>query len=261
MSRFVFFISLLFLTSCVNQEKNIKKSRYHHQIAVELINKQCDKPRALNHLLKAIEFNPKDFLVRHTLATVYYSMNQYKKASIELKKILKQRPDFTEAYVNIARIYIDLNQMDQSLKMLKKAEKDLTYPNKLKILFSKGLAYYEKGQYVKAKTFLMEVFSTPPGKNCLTHLLLGKTEMALDLLEDSEKLLKKSLQICKKEQPLCDQDLYKERFAYEGHLALGQLYIKKGDKNRARYHLNLFLQNVQKGVKHKKAKKLLKEIS
>ena len=164
MKFFSFFICLLFLTTCVNQQKNIKTAKFHHEIAVGLIKKECDKPRALSHLLKAIKLNPKDFLIRHTLAITYYFMEQHEKALAELKKILRQKPDFTEARVNLARIYIDLKQSGQSLKELETAEKDLTYPHKLKVLFLKGLAYYEKGKYNMAEKFLKEAFSTPVGK-------------------------------------------------------------------------------------------------
>ena len=85
--------------------------------------------------------------------------------------------------------------------------------------------------------------------------------MALGKLKESEQFLKKSLQVCHKEKPACDQAAYQENFAYEGYFILGKLYIKKGDKKRATYHLNLFLQKVKKGIKIEKAKELLKEIS
>ena len=118
-------------------------------------------------------------------------MKQYDKALTEFKKILKQKPDFTESRVNLARVYIDLNQADQSIKELKRAEKDLTYPHKLKLLFSKGLAYHEAGKYKLANKFLKEAFSTPVGKNCFAYLQLGKTELALGNLKSSEDFLKK----------------------------------------------------------------------
>ena len=254
MKYFSFFIVLCFLVSCLTQQKNIQQAEYHHKIAVGLIN-ECDKPRALSHLLKAIELNPKSFLIRHTLATIYYSMGRYDKALIEFKEILKKKADFTEARVNLARVYIDLNQPDKSLREIAIAEKDMTYTNYLKIISQKGLAHYIKGNYQYAKKWLEEIHSLPKEQNCFTYLHLGKTELALGSFNRSERLLKKALQICKKVKSVC------EKSNYEEHFALAQLYIKKRDKKRAKYHLNLFLQKAKTGAKIKKAKELLKNLS
>ena len=138
-----FFIVLFFLTSCLSSQKNIKKSEYHHTIAISLI-KECDKPRALAHLLKAIKLNPKDFIIHYTLATTYYSIGQYEKALIELKKILKNKPELTEAHLLLARVYIDLNQPNRSLKEIKIAEKDMTIFQFFKNYHSERLGLLQK---------------------------------------------------------------------------------------------------------------------
>ena len=254
MKRFSFFIVLLFFLSCQTQQRNVQKSDDHHKIAIGLI-RECDKPRALAHLLKAVKLNPEDFLIRHTLATVYYSMDRYDKALIEFKKILKKMPSFTEARVNLARVYIDLNRPDLALKEMKIAEEDMTYTDYLKIISQKALAYHKKGRHLDSKKWLEEALSLPKGKNCFTYVQLGKVELALGKLKRSEQLLKKALSVCKKEKFVCSEP------AYEEHLALAQLYIKKGDKGRAKYHLKLFLQKVKKGPDIKKANQLLKKIS
>ena len=253
MKYFYFLLFLYFLTSCLTHQKNMQKSKYHHKIAIGLI-KDCDKPRALSHLLKAIKLNSKDFLIRHTLATTYYSMDRQDMALIEFKKILKQKPDFTEARVNLARIYIDLNQPDKSLAEMKTAEEDMTYTNYLKIISQKGLAYHKKKAYQNSKEWLEEALSLPKGKNCFNYLQLGEVELALGKLKSSEKFLKKALSVCEKEKPVCSEQ------NYEGHFALAQLYTKKREKKRAKYHLNLFLKKTKKGPKIKKAKKLLQNI-
>ena len=248
------FMAFLFLSSCAFHQKNIQKSDYHHKIAIGLVGK-CDRPRALSHLLKAIQLNPKSFLIRHTLAIVYYAMGQYDLSVAEFKKILKNKPDFTPARVALARAYIDLNQPDLSLKELARAEKDITYTNYLKIVSQKALAFYKQGQYGPAKKWFEEAFSLPKGKSCFVYLNLGKTEMFLGNLSRSEELLKKALSVCQEEKLLCRELAYKE------HLALAQLYIQKKDKKRAKYHLNLFLLKSKEKREIEKAKKLLKKIS
>ncbi len=255
MRRFYFFSLLCLLFSCQTSLKSIQRANDHHKIAVGLISK-CDKPRALSHLLKAVKLNPKNFLIRHTLAIVYQSMGQRDKAQQEFKKILKIKPDFTESRVDLARVYIDKNQLNKSLREIKIAEKDITYTNYLKLVGQKALAYYKKGSYRRAKKWLKESLSLPGGKICFIYLYMGKTEMALGHLQSSERFLKKALLACAKEKPLCGE------LTHEEQLALAQLYIKKGNKQKAKYHLGLFLRKAKAGTDlEKQAKKLLKKLS
>ena len=238
----------------MSQKKNIQKSDNHHKIAIGLL-KNCDKPRALSHLLRAVRLNPKDFIIRNTLAAAYYSMKEYEKAILEYKYILKIKPELTEARVSLARIYIDLNQPDQALKQIKKAEKDRTYTDYLKLIIYKALVNYKEKRYISAKRGFDEALSLSRGKTCFNYIHLGKTEMALKNLQIAEKLLKKAVLQCKKEKPFCNSPQYEE------HLVLGQLYIKKSDKKKAKYHLKLFLKKAKESVNTKKARLLLKEIS
>ena len=243
------------MSSCLTSQKNIRRSEDHHRIAVGLIS-ECDKPRALSHLLQAIKLNPRDFLIRHTLVAVYYSMGRYDKALMELQKILKTKSNFTEARIDLARIYLDKNQPDKSLKEIKIAEKDMTYTNYLKLVSQKAQAHYKKGNYQNAKKWMAEALSLPKGKNCFVYLHFGKIELVLGNFKKSEQLLKQALSTCAKEKPLCSKPTYEE------HFVLARLYVKKGDKQRAKYHLNLFLQKAKGGTKlEKQARRLLKKIS
>ena len=254
MKFFCLLFVLFCLSACLTQKKNVKKSDDHHKIAIGLL-KSCDKPRALSHLLKAIQLNPKDFIIRNTLAAVYYSMKEYKKAIAEYKNILKIKPELTEAKVSLARIYIDLNQPDRALQLIESAEKDMTYNDALKLITYKALANYEKKKYIKAKKGLEEVLSLPRGKTCFYYIHLGKTELALGNKDSAESLLKKAVLQCKKEKPLCHAP------QYSAHLFLGQLYIKKADKKRAKYHLRIFLKKSKDEKEIKKARQLLKKVS
>jgi len=241
------FIVFTLLGSCRISQKNRNQSEDYHKIAVSLINK-CDNPRALSHLLKAVKLNSKSFLIRYTLATVYYIMGHYNKALVELQNILKQKPDFTEARVTMARVHISLNQLDSALKELKKAEKDITYTAYLKIISHKGLAYYKKENYLASRKWLKEALSLPHGKNCFTYLNLGRVEMALQNLKKSEQYLNKALSVCANEKLICAQASYEEQ------LAFAKLYIKKKDKRRAKYHFNIFLKRSPDKVKQELSK-------
>ena len=250
---YLFFI-IFFLSSCVTQNKNIQKSDDHHKIAIGLL-QSCDKPRALSHLLRAVQLNPKDFIVRNTLAVTYYSMKDYEKAVLEYKKLLKLKPDLTEARVSLARIYIDLNQVAEALKQIKTAEKDMTYTGYLKLIVYKALANYKKKRYIHAKKGFDEALSLPRGKTCFNYIYFGRTEMALGNLDSAEALLNKAVFQCKKEKPVCESPKYEEL------MDLGKLYIKKRNKKKAKYYLKLFLKKTKAEKQIKEVKQLLKEIS
>ena len=250
---YLFFICFL-LSSCSTQKKDIQQSDNHHKIAIGLL-KNCDRPRALSHLLRAIQLHPKDFIIRNSLAITYYSMKEYQKALLEYKKLLKQKPELTEARVSLARVYIDLNQPDKALQQIKIAEKDITYTDYLKLIIYKALANYQKKRYIQARKGFEEALSLRKGKTCFNYMYMGRTEIALGNLDSAEDFLNEAVLTCKKEKHLCESPKYEEL------LDLGRLHVKKRNKKKAKYYLKLFLKKAKEGKKIKEAKKLLKKIS
>ncbi|MCY4321528.1 MAG: tetratricopeptide repeat protein [Bdellovibrionaceae bacterium] len=248
------FFIIFCLSACLNLKKNIQKSDDHHKMAIGLL-QQCDHRRALSHLLKAIKLNSRDFIIRNTLAATYYSIKEYQKAISEYNKMLKMNPDLTEARMSLARIYIDLNQLDKAFRQIQKSEEDITYTDRVKLMTYKALVNYKKKNYQLAKKYFNQSLSFASGKTCFNYIYYGKTEMALDNLEESEKILKEAVLKCKKEKPLCKQAQYDE------YLVLSQLYIKKEDKKRAKYYLRLFLDKIKDKKKRDQAETLLKSIS
>ncbi len=220
--------------SCYLGEKRKNLSRNHHQIAVSLM-KECDHPRALSHLLKGVKMDSQNFLIRYTLAVVYFVLKDYELTIKELKKVLKQNPKVTEARVTLSQSYLELGEVDKALKEIKKAEQDQTYSNPLKIIALKGRIYFKKREMFKARKEFKELLSIPKSKNCFATLYLGRTEMALKNFKESENLLKKARRICSNEKPVC------EKKNYNAHFFLATLYLKKNQKKKARYHLKIFL--------------------
>ena len=239
---FVFFLGGL-ISSCQTGEKAVKKAGSHHKLAVSLI-AECDSRRALNHLLKAIALQPGDFLARHTLASVYFFLDQHDMAANEFSAILRMKPDFTEARVNLAKIYIEAGRQDKALEELERAGRDLTYASHWKIVSQKGQAYFKKGDFLKAHKLFSEALSIPPAKNCFNSVYLGRTKMAMGHLKEAEAAFIQALPLCQRETPLCQERLYQE------HFFLARLYMKTGALKKASYHMNIFLKRAGKGNPH-----------
>ena len=253
-----FFIFLFLLTSCKSQKK-IEKSDDHHKIAIGLLQK-CDKKRALSHLIKAVEYDSKNFILRHTLAVNYYSLEQYEIASKEFEKSLKLEPKLTEALIGLARTYIKLKKFNKAEKALNKVQQDLTYTGQLQTLETSALLEYERGKYLEAQKGFEELLSIPNGKNCFNYIKLGQTQTYLDSFKSAEKNLKQAFVECKKlEKNPC------AILNYEQYFAMAQLKIRQSDIKTARYFLRLFLKKTKysKGNKDQinQARKLLKDIS
>ncbi len=66
---------------------------------------------AVAMLEKAIRLNPipPDWLLEN-LATAYRMIGRYEEAIVELKKVIHRNPDYTEAWLNLAAIYISLGR-------------------------------------------------------------------------------------------------------------------------------------------------------
>ncbi|MBC6416077.1 MAG: tetratricopeptide repeat protein [Bdellovibrionales bacterium] len=239
-------------------QKKIQQSDNHHRIAIGLL-KKCDKKRALSHLIKAVEYDPNKFILRHSLAVNYYSLNKYKKALVEFKKSLDLEPKLTDSLVGLAKTYLKLNELDKASNYLKKAEQDLTYPRSLEIIATKALLEYEKGNYLMAQKGFEDVLSLPSGQTCRNYLRLGQSQMYLKFFDKAERNLKKAVINCKKlEKNSC------AILDYEEYFALAQLNLKKKNQKKARYYLNLFLKKSNTNTDEamiEKAQKFLKQMS
>ena len=253
----VFLIFLFLLTSCKSQKK-IEKSDDHHKIAIGLLQK-CDKKRALSHLIKAVDYDPKNFILRHTLAVNYYSLGKYEQAVKEFKKSLELQPKLTEALVGSANTYIKLKKLDEAAGDLEKASQDLTYTGQLQLIETKAFLEYEKGNYLESQKKFEEALSIPRGKTCFNYVKLGQTQIYLGSFQEAEKNLKQAFVECKKlEKNPCAV------LNYDQYFAMAQLKIKKNNRKKAGYYLKLFLKKTRhKGYKNKikQAQKLLKKIS
>jgi len=254
MKLFLLLLFVFFLIDCQSQKK-IQKSDDHHKIAISLL-QTCDKKRALSHLIKAVDYDPKNFILRHTLAVNYYSLAQYEKALNEFKKSLELEPKLTEAVLGIANTFIKLNQLEQAQSYLEKAEKDLTYTGQLRLITTAGFLEYEKGNYLQSQKKFREVLSIPQGKTCENYIKLGQTQIYLNSLSSAEKNLKKAFVECKKlEKNPC------ATLNHEHYFAMAQLRIKKNQIKQARYFLKLFLKkNRSDTKKRQQARKLLESL-
>lgn len=257
-NKVVSFLLFVFLFSaCQSTDKRRDQAENYHQMAISVLSK-CNNRLSLSYLLKAIKLNPRDFQTRHSLALVYFSLEKYDLAANQLRKLLNRNPEVTEARVSLAQTYIKLNKYKQALAQIKKAEKDYTYNNPLKLMEIKALIDFNQGHLSEARKQFREIYTIPNSKNCFRSLYLARAEMKLGDIKVATNLLKKSIQLCTKENKnlVCE-----DQKKYDSHYFLAKAYIKSNDKKRAKYHLKIFLKKVKPNHPYfLETKKILKNL-
>ena len=239
----------------MQMEKNKQRSDDHHKIAIGLL-KKCDRERALSHLIKAVQYDSKNFILRHSLATTYYSMEDYQKSLAEYQKSLKLEPKLTESRASMVGVLLKTHQLDRAEKELIQVKKDKTYTDTLKLLVYQAWLDYEKGRYAQAKRIFEEALSLNKGKTCFNYIKLGQTEKALGNLKTAQKHLKLALIKCREmdEIPCYKPD-------YEEYFEMAKIYLKQKNHKKAIYYLKIFIKKAKTGAKVKKAKKLLNQLN
>ena len=117
------------LFSCASQQKaNPKKLAkiYSKKGTSDLINKEYTE--ALGNLIKAYQYNPEDDEINTNLGMAYYFKRNTAKAVIHLKKALEINPKNIDAKMNIATIYMNMGQLAKAEEIyLNSIKTDLTY--------------------------------------------------------------------------------------------------------------------------------------
>lgn len=238
---------MIFLLSCETTKKKRRYANDYLSIAISFI-KKCDYKRAVIQLLKAVSFEKKEPLLRHTLASTYFLMGNQALAAKEYKKALSFKKNFTEARVDLARSYIERNMIKKALNELNIAEKDITYTNYIKLVGTKGLAFFKKAEYEKAKKQFMEMkrLASESHDKCFAFLYLGRMELNKGYLNEAETYFIKSLTECQKSTPVCKKRKFEEQYF------LAETYRKKKDFSRMKYQLKTFIDRTDESNPYRK---------
>lgn len=246
----LFLIFCISLTSCVSREKQVKKAELHHQLAVSLMRK-CRNSAALVELRKALKLKPQDPFVHKSLALLYFQFKKYNKSIEHLKKALKIKPDFTDAHVHLGRSLIEIGKWKEGLKELKKTQEDLTYQNRENLHVHIGLAHYKRKNFFQAEKHFNESRMIKT-EDCMTALYhakslyyLGKYQKALDILEPAKLWCEKNLSWCSSP-------------SFEPYFFTALAYYKKGNRQKALFHLEIFLEKTKDSEYLEEAKKYQK---
>ena len=239
------FLSFFLTVSCVSRQKSQKKANLHHQKALSLM-KKCQYPSALSQLQVALKTDDQNPVFHHSIALLYFQFKKYKKALKHLKTALEIKPDFTVARVHLGRVLIEEGQLDEGLKTLKLAKKDLTYRYQEKIHAHTGLAYYKKKNFLQAEQHF-SVARVVEKEDCATALYHGQSLYFLKQYKKSLKILEPAKFWCQKNKLICVSP------SFEPYFYSALIYSKTGQTKRALKNLKTFIAKEKTGPLVKKA--------
>jgi Tfp pilus assembly protein PilF len=184
------------LAACASVSKEDKeRSALHMDLGTGLLAKG-QYPQAMSELLKADSLDPHNPLVLNNLGIAYYVRQRPKQAEEKFREAIKIAPKFSDAKNNLARVLLDRRRFNEAIKLLDEVEGDLTYLYPEKTLSTKGMAYFEQGQFSRAETYLARSLEIRRD-NCATANYYGRTLYELKKVKQSARVLDQAIDFCR----------------------------------------------------------------
>jgi type IV pilus assembly protein PilF len=217
-----FVIVLLFVialsSGCAALEASRKKASYHYQMGLSFL-AEGNYTRALIDLTEAEKITPDDPVLLNYLGQAYFFKKRFDLAEPKYLRAIALRPEYSEARNNLGATYLELQRWDDAIKQLTVVYNDIFYQNHDTATMNLALAYYGKGDYETALSFLRPVIASNP-RSPVARLNLGRVYFADDKTCLAIEEFKKSIEL--------------NRNYAKAHYYLALAYLKNKDSSAAK---------------------------
>jgi tetratricopeptide (TPR) repeat protein len=186
-----------------------------------------DSGLALDLLLKAEKEDPENPHIHYNLGIAYLGKDLVDKSEQQFKEAIRLKPDFSEAYNYLGRIYLYRGQTEAAIQSFQKALSNVLYNNPEKAYYNLGEAYMIKKEYAKAADQLERAVKLVPDY-APAYALLGQAYEGLRKDGDAKRSYRSALQY---------GGNYGPDFQAQTHLTLGKLLARTGERAEARKSL------------------------
>lgn len=233
------------ITACstASRENDERKAQALLQIGTAHLIKG-NYPLALKNLLEAEKYSPNDAIIQNNLGLAYYVRQKYELAEKHFAKAVSLRAEYTDARNNLGRLYVDMGAYDKAIKQLTIADNDLTYTRPEKVWTNLGYAYFAKGDYNKAKTYLLKAVKARRN-DCESLSYYGRSLYETKEYRHAAETLDQAIRLCASNR-------------YEPpHFYSALAYLKLGRQNEAEARLEEILKLYPESEYAKKSRELL----
>lgn len=214
----------------------VKMSQSEVGLAADLWQRQGQTRDALDHALKAVEYDPKNPDAAHIAALLYLDFCRFSRigecrldeAERHARNAISNKPDFLEAKNTLAVVLIHRGKAKEAIDVLVPITEDMLYSTPEIAWGNLGWAYMELGDNKKAIPALRRAVAAQP-LFCVGSFRLGVAYHRTGAMESAVEALNRALET---DAPGCEhmQDAYLERA--QVHLALGEERSTREDLDR-----------------------------
>lgn len=220
----IFLAAIFGLGGCQGMKARLQEAENHYEYGL-LYLRNGKYNLAFGEFQKARELNPKDPRVYNGMGLAYYFQGKFPAAIQEYEKAIRLGPEYPEAYNNLAAA---LGKEEKWSEVIRYADRALTIPSYTTpelAHFNKGLAYYRRGEYGKARTEF-ETSLELDTNYADTHYHLGLTLLELKQYSSAARSFQKALELLSMSEDAQNDTLTMEcRY----HLALACFQNKQND--------------------------------
>jgi tetratricopeptide (TPR) repeat protein len=174
-----------------NQETSQTLAYYHYLRAQQMLLAE-DEPGAIQEYEEALKEDPEAARMELELASLYQRQGDVKKALAHVKKSLELNPRQQEAYFLLAGLDVGLNQLDEAIK---EYEHILVMdPENREARLFLATLYAQQGHYPQAIHTIQEILRLEPD-SVVGHYYLGRFLLATNRLGEAKQELNKTLSL------------------------------------------------------------------
>ena len=122
MKRLIFLLSTVLLMALMSCENPAKSRLYTEEGAKQLL-RYSDFQKAEETLTKAIKYDKHNFEAYYYRGCAKVNAMRYNEAIADFEKAIELKPDYADAYFNLGRTYVLLNNENKACEYYKLAEK------------------------------------------------------------------------------------------------------------------------------------------
>ncbi len=207
------------------------EAEIHYQAGAQALAKG-NAELAYFELAKSVRLKPDEAKYRYALGTAQLGRREYSSALAEFDATTRLDPRFADAYNNKGVVYLAQERWDDAIRSFNQAIDQLGYTTPENALANMGYAYFKKNDFPQALEHLKRSLAIQP-ENSVASKTLAEVYMAAGRLEKAREVL---LQLVERDPNYV-----------AGHLQLGIVFYKTGDKAKAKEEFATVVRLAPKG--------------